>query len=115
MKCSLCVLFLLAGTCAVSHAAQLVAKRGTPMERVVGLLTDLEAKIEADGKMEQDSYDKYACWCENTLARKANDIATAKELITELEAEMVKLSGEIAAHEAEIQQLKKDIAANLES
>merc|ERR1711972_116828 len=97
------------------NAVTLTANRGTPMERVVGLLTDLEAKIELDGKLEQDSYDKYACWCENTLARKANDIANAKELIKELEEEMIKLNGEIASHGAEIKQLKKDIAANLDA
>jgi len=106
---------VLACGCVFSHGAQLVANRGTPMERVVGLLTDLEAKIELDGKLEQDSYDKYACWCESTLARKANDIAEAKELIKELEEEMIKLNGEIASHGAEIKQLKKDIAANLDS
>ena len=38
--------------------------------------TSLKAKIEADGKMEQQIYDKYACWCETTSARKANDIHT---------------------------------------
>merc|ERR1719436_1246547 len=106
---------LLASCIGIADAAKFVSTRATPMERVVGLLSDLEAKIELDGKLEQDSYDKYACWCESTLARKANDISAAKESIEELEALMKKLSGEIASHEAEIKQLEKDIAANVDS
>jgi len=86
----------------------------TPMARVVGLLTQLEAKIESDGKMEQKSYDKYACWCEATLGRKANDIATGKETIVTEQAFILKTKAEIASHGAEIENLKKAIAANLE-
>merc|ERR1719188_964271 len=86
-----------------------------PVQRVVELLTELEARIESDGKKEQKSYDKYACWCEATLARKAKDISDAKELIQELNALILKLKAEIASLEAEIAQLKKDIAANIES
>jgi hypothetical protein len=65
--------------------------------------------------MEQKSYDKYACWCETTLGRKANDIATAKETIDTENAFILKTKAEIASHGAEIENLKKAIAANLDS
>jgi len=84
----------------------------TPMARVVKLIAGLKEKVEADGKAEQASYDKYACWCEKTLERKASDISAAKELIEETEILIKKLKGEIASHGAEIAQLNKDIAAN---
>merc|ERR1719199_2079811 len=85
------------------------------MARVVQLISDLSAKVKADGKAEQASFDTYACWCEKTLERKASDISASKELITETEILIEKLKGEIASHGAEIVQLKKDIAANLAS
>jgi len=71
--------------------------------------------VDSDGKQEQQSYDKYACWCENTLARKAAAISDAKELIDKLQRSIEKLKGDLGAHAAEIAHLKKDIAANLES
>merc|ERR1719272_1201379 len=87
----------------------------TAVSRVVGLITELKAKIESDGKSEQQSYDKYACWCEKTLARKAVDISTAKDSIDELQTLINKLKGELGTHTAEIAQLKKDIANNLQA
>merc|ERR1719298_100163 len=94
-------LAMLSGTCAE-----------TPMARTVKLIQDLEKNVMADGKKEQQSFDKYACWCEKTMERKAGDIAAAKELISETEILIKKLKGEIASHGAEIDQLNKDIAQN---
>jgi len=99
-----------AGSPAAGHAAA-----GTPMARVVSLLTEMKARIEADGKGEQKSYDKFACWCEKTLARKAADISAAKDRVEDLQNLIYKLKGDLGSHRAEIKQLEKDIAANLES
>jgi len=101
------VLLLVAGPAAVQAQGN--------VGKVVVLITELKAKIEADGKMEQQSYDKYACWCEKTLARKAVDISTAKDTIDELQTLIKKLKGELGTHTAEIAQLKKDIEANSQS
>jgi hypothetical protein len=87
-------------------------KMETPMAQTVKLIQDLEKQVTNDGKTEQETFDKYACWCEKTMERKANDISSAKELISETEALIKKLKGEIASHGAEIQQLQKDIAQN---
>merc|ERR1712146_546159 len=85
----------------------------TPVSRVVTLITELKAKVESDGRKEQQSYDKYACWCENTLARKAAAITEGKDNIEKLQTLIEKLNGDLGAHSAEIDQLKKDIADNL--
>jgi len=101
----------------LSVAGLLVAANGatldqSPISRVVGLITELKAKVESDGKKEQQSYDKYACWCENTLARKAAAISEAKDTIERLQTEIEKLNGDLGAHGAEIAQLTKDLAQN---
>merc|ERR1719150_1846969 len=88
---------------------------GDNMKRVVGLLTDLQAKIESDGEAEQKSYDKFACWCEDTLSEKAEAISTAKDDIDKLQTEIIKLKGDLAAHDVDIKQLEKDIKKNAES
>lgn len=87
----------------------------SPVDQVVTLLGDLKTGIEADGVTEQTSYDKFACWCEDTLAKKAEDITTAKNSIEELRTRIVKLGGELGSHRAEIIQLGKDVAQNKES
>jgi len=61
------------------------------------------------------SYDKYACWCESTLARKAADIAQAKKDSVTLQTTITRLFGELGAHGAEIKQLQKDISENIEA
>lgn len=85
------------------------------IQKVITLLKELKTSIEEDGTSEQASYDKYACWCEDTLAEKATDITTGKETIEDLSKEILKLKGGLGSHTAEIAQLKKDIAENLES
>jgi len=87
----------------------------TPMTRVAELLLDLQRGVEKDGVMEQKSYDKYACWCEKTLARKANDIAEGKETIASTQAEIEKLMGDLGSIGASVEALKADIADNLAS
>jgi len=89
-----------------------VASEMTPMDQTVKLIQGLEKGITADGKSEQESFDAYACWCEKTMERKAMDISNGKELIAETQTLIKKLKGEIASHGAEIEQLKRDIAAN---
>jgi len=78
-------------------------------------MKELSARIESDGKEELSSYDKYSCWCEDTLARKAKDISSAKEQVDGLQTLVQKLQGEIGTHGVEIENLNKLIAENRES
>jgi hypothetical protein len=84
----------------------------SPIGRIVTLIVELKAGIEADGKKEQQEYDKYACWCEKTLARKASAITDGKATIEKMQNLIEKLRGELAAHGAEIAQLTKDVEEN---
>eukprot|EP00928_Gymnodinium_smaydae_P070637 TRINITY_DN54437_c0_g1_i1.p1 TRINITY_DN54437_c0_g1~~TRINITY_DN54437_c0_g1_i1.p1 ORF type:complete len:738 (+),score=207.04 TRINITY_DN54437_c0_g1_i1:58-2214(+) len=84
----------------------------TPITKVLTLLRNMEARAAADAKKEQQTYDKMACWCEDTTARKSRDIAEAKQKIDELDATILKLSAETATHAAEAANLKKAIASN---
>merc|ERR1719487_3059149 len=101
------VLFALVVAVAVA-----LANGQTAISRVVNLIVELKAKVEADGKEQQQSYDKYACWCEKTLGLKAASISEAKTSIDEQQTLILKLKGELGTHTAEIAQLKKDVAAN---
>jgi len=87
----------------------------TPISKVVKLLQDLMTKIDDDGKAQQKTYDKFACWCEKTLARKAAAIDAGKELIDTTQREIVELKGRLGELGATLKQLEKEIAANEEA
>merc|ERR1719316_2093246 len=105
---------LVLGSVAMATAAVVHRASETPMTKVVTLINEMKAKIEADGKAEQKVYDKFACWCEKTSARKAGAIEEAKASITELSQTVVKLKGKTATFKADIAQLEKDIAGNID-
>jgi len=116
MKCGLLVSALASALSGAGAVQFQQAKNGqTPMAQVVQLLMGMKARIEGDGMLEQQSYDKYACWCEATLARKAKDISNEKTTIEDTHSLIIKLKSEIASHGAEIKQLEKDITQNLDA
>jgi len=111
MKFALWLIALAAG-----HELALAARLGeTPMAKVVTLLENMKTKIESTGKSEQTSYDKYTCWCEDTMQQKAEDITKAKDKLEDLQNNINKNKGGLGSGGATIAQLKKDIAENLAS
>jgi predicted nucleic acid-binding Zn-ribbon protein len=110
MKCQIFVLF--------AALLGLAAAKGdddrTPVERVVNMLSDLQAKIVSDGKSEEQIYNKYACWCETTTKRKASDITQAENDLRALGQQILKLKGKIATRAAEIKELSDKIEKNEE-
>ena len=89
-----------------------LANAASPVDKVVELINELKAKIEADGKAEQKVYDKYACWCETTTARKATAIEDAKVSIEKLGHSVLSLKGKSATEGSEIAEANANIASN---
>merc|ERR1719261_2022155 len=105
-------LALLASLALVGLSLTTASAVASPVERIVKLLESLKAKTEGDGKAEQQIYDKYACWCEKTSTRKANDIVQAQEDLRALGQRILKLKGKIATRTAEIAELTENIEDN---
>jgi len=91
---------------------QAAALQDSPVTRVVGLLKDLQARIEKDGKSEQETYDKYACWCEKTTGKTAATITSVKSLLKKTGTTILKLKGSVAVGASEIKGLAEDIKKN---
>jgi len=107
---TLCICGLAFGTMALKGRSDFAA--GSPVERVVVLLKDLEARIQADGKTETTSYDKYACWCEKTSDRTAAAIHAAQDELRALGQSILKFKEEVAVLTAEIAETSGKIQAN---
>merc|ERR1719426_163939 len=98
----LCVLICLL---AVAQGAKV-----TPMEKVIGLLKDLSAKVAAEGKKEAAQYDKFACFCKEQADEKLYAIEKSTAKIADLKAEIKELDGEIAELNSQICDLSKTIS-----
>jgi len=107
-------LVLLLGLSAFVAPADATSTRN-PVGKVVELIKELQSKITADGKVEQKIYDKYACWCENMSARKANAIHQAHADIKSLSTSILELKGLVATRASEVTQLSREIRENQES
>mmetsp|Transcript_39572 Transcript_39572/g.88586 ORF Transcript_39572/g.88586 Transcript_39572/m.88586 type:complete len:709 (-) Transcript_39572:30-2156(-) len=84
----------------------------SPVEKVVKLLTELKERIGVTEAQEQQIYEKYACWCEKTTARKAKNIEDAEVVLEKTGQAILKYKAQVATLMAEIQKLEEEIAAN---
>merc|ERR1719221_2371629 len=110
MKCNLAMrgaVLLAAMSMAMGTSADVF-----PVERVVKLLEDLKEKLGQDEKQEQQAYDKYACWCEKTTARKATAITDAQADLRALGQAILSLKGRVATLTSEIEELDAGIEEN---
>mmetsp|Transcript_40309 Transcript_40309/g.96676 ORF Transcript_40309/g.96676 Transcript_40309/m.96676 type:complete len:677 (+) Transcript_40309:129-2159(+) len=93
----------------------LQAAAASPVDKVVELLKEMETKIEKDGAAEQKVFDKYACWCEKTTARKAEDIKDGRQMISGLQNHILSSKGKLESLAAAIAELEAEIKSNNES
>jgi len=108
MKSRFCALISAGVGLAAGHTVAVQS----PVEKVVKLLTDIKTRIETDGEAEQQLYDKFACWCDNTAKKKAAAIIQANDDIRAMGQQILSLKGKVATRAAEIEELTKKLADN---
>merc|ERR1719311_895520 len=101
MKSGSAMLFLLACV-AVSPAT---ASQANPIEKILEMISDLQAKVISEGEDAQKEYDEYAEWCEDRSTKLGFEIKTGKAEKAELEAVIEEESATIAALESKIEDL----------
>lgn len=107
---ALCLLFFVSFKAAEADVAS-----AAPIARVVTMLSDLKARLDKEGNSEQGVYDKYACWCEETEARKKKEISDAKARIEELTNIILSATAGRAGGGADIEDLNRRILENEDS
>lgn len=83
--------------------------QGNPVEKVVKLLEDLKGKIEEDEETEQKLYDKFACWCEETLIEKSKAIDDGTAAIEKLTQGILAMRGKIEELKVTARQLGAEV------
>merc|ERR1719456_470586 len=105
MKSAAIVLALFASM-AVAPAS---AEQANPIEKIMEMISDLQAKVIGEGKDAQKTYDEYAEWCSDRSAKLGFEIKTGKANVAELKATIEAETSTSAALETKIEELSTDI------
>jgi len=88
------------------------SERVNPIQKVVELLSSLEAKLLADGEAEQKAYKEYFEWCDDASKNTGFAIKTATAKKEKLEATIAKAGADIESLTASIGDLAGSIATD---
>jgi hypothetical protein len=103
--------FLQAGALAVAVSAR-SAQATNPIQKVLSLLSDLQAKIVKEGEQAQKEYQEYAEWCEDRSRNVAFEIKTGKGEVAELQAAIEGATADSSAMTAKIDELGSSLSTN---
>jgi len=105
------VLFLALVASASANAAQT-----NPIQKVIELISSLEAKIMSEGEGEEKAYKEFFEWCDDAAKNKQNEVKTATSAKAKLEATIAKAKSDqeeatevIAKQVADIAQDESDL------
>merc|ERR1719183_2124646 len=94
---------------ALAAFAPTQAAEANPIEKIVQMIGDLQAKVIGEGEQAQKEYDEYAEWCEDRSTNLGFEIKTGKADKAELEATIEEETSSSAALETKIEELSNDI------
>merc|ERR1719265_1586492 len=82
--------------------------KANPIRKVVTMLQMMMKKIEAEGKKEQELYDKFMCFCKTADEDLSKGIEEANTKIPQLESDIKAASEEKKATEESLSQSQTD-------
>jgi len=89
------------------HAAN--ADQMSPIEKIIEMISGLQAKVIGEGETAQKMYDEYSEWCEDRSDKLGFEIKTGKAQKAELEAVIEEETATSSALESKIEDLSNDI------
>jgi len=85
------------------------ASEVNPIEKIIQMISDLQAKVIAEGTDAQKVYDEYAEWCSDRSTKLGFEIKTGTSDVEELTATIEEETSSIGALETKIEALSSDI------
>lgn len=99
--------------CGLVNAAR---HASAPLEKVTKMLSDLREKVTTEGTKEAKTYNKFSCFCKDTIAAKGSEISegetgrdTLRAQITEATSNRDEADSSIAAIEKDLRKLSGEI------
>jgi chromosome segregation ATPase len=84
-----------------------VQNRANPIRKVVTLLQDMQSKVKAEGKKQEDLYEEFQCYCKNGDKDLAASIEAANNKIESLTASLKSATEKKAQTEADLKEHTK--------
>merc|ERR1719390_59290 len=88
------------------------ASQGNPIEKILEMISDLQAKVIGEGEDAQKAYDEYSEWCEDRSTQLGFEIKTGKANVAELKATIEEETATAGALETKIEELSNDIQSD---
>jgi len=88
------------------------AARGSPIEKIIGLLTRLQGQLVQDEETERAAYNKYLSYCQDASFAKGEEIKAAKAEKALLDAEILKSASDIKTSSGKIEDDAAGVAEN---
>jgi uncharacterized coiled-coil DUF342 family protein len=102
-------MFILVALAAVSTSS---ASQVNPIEKILEMISDLQAKVIKEGEDAQKEYDEFSEWCEDRSTQLGFEIKTGKAEVEELTATIEEETSTSAALETKIEELSNDIKSD---
>merc|ERR1719181_658374 len=93
-------------------AVSAIAESTNPIQKVIQMLSEMQAKIVKEGEAAQKVYEEYSEWCENRSKNIHWEIKTGKAQVEELEATIESASASIEELSAKIEDTAASISAS---
>merc|ERR1719207_234950 len=94
---------------AFAAASTATASQANPIEKILEMISDLQAKVIGEGEDAQKEYDEYSEWCEDRSTQLGFEIKTGKAEVAELQATIEEETSASAALETKIEELSDSI------
>merc|ERR1719345_113312 len=88
------------------------SQEGSPVSKVMQMLSDLQGKIIKEGEAAQKTYDEFSEWCEDRSKNVGFEIKTGKSEIEDLTATIQKSTADISASSTKIEELSGSISGD---
>jgi len=98
--------------CLFALFATTSASQTNPIQKVIELITSLEAKLMKEGEVEQKAYEEYFEWCDDAAKNKQFEVKTATAAKEKLEATIAKAKSDIEDADEKIAALAASIATD---
>lgn len=88
------------------------AQDTSPVNKVLQLLSDLQAKVVKEGEDAQRVYSEFSEWCEDRSRSLTHEIQTGKSEVSELQAAIQQGTASIGSLQAKVEQLASDLSVD---
>merc|ERR1719387_3223293 len=89
-----------------------VAEQTNPIQKVIELISSLEAKLIKEGEAEEKAYKEFFAWCDDAAANKKFEIKTATAKKEKLEATISEAESNAQSAAASIEELSGQISVD---